>query len=42
MGHSVQGLDKLESDLLEVTLREKYMGERVPEAWLNLESNLLR
>ncbi|XP_025083170.1 uncharacterized protein LOC112557488 isoform X2 [Pomacea canaliculata] len=35
------GLPKLREDLIAVTLTQKYMGEMIPEAWLNLETALM-
>nr|KAG5692964.1 hypothetical protein BaRGS_032396 [Batillaria attramentaria] len=40
--HCDKGLPKLQEDLITVTLQQKYMGEKIPEVWLNLETQLLR
>lgn len=32
-----QGVNNLVEDLVDITLQEKYMGEKIPEAWLNFE-----
>jgi hypothetical protein len=32
-----QGIDELKKRIIETTLCEKYMGEKVPEVWLNFE-----
>ncbi|XP_046564246.1 LOW QUALITY PROTEIN: uncharacterized protein LOC124273077 [Haliotis rubra] len=37
-----EGIEKLKSDLIKVTLDQKYMGEKIPEAWLNLEKVLIK
>ena len=42
-GQSVlQGIPRLKEELKKVTLAQKYMGEKIPEVWLNLEKQLLR
>ncbi len=33
---------ELSKDLVDVALAEKYMGERIPEAWLKMEQELVR
>ena len=38
----IQGIQELKEHLLEITLQEKYMGEKIPEAWLNLETKMTR
>ncbi|KAK0062250.1 hypothetical protein Bpfe_008351, partial [Biomphalaria pfeifferi] len=40
---SVQGIGiaKLEEDLIQVTLEQKNMGEKVPKVWLNMEKKIL-
>ncbi|KAK7478154.1 hypothetical protein BaRGS_00030601 [Batillaria attramentaria] len=40
--YTKEGLPKLQEDLITVTLQQKYMGEKIPEVWLNLETQLLR
>ena len=35
-----QGISELKKNLLDVTLQEKYMGEKIPEAWLNFEKKM--
>ncbi|KAL5014229.1 hypothetical protein ScPMuIL_008499 [Solemya velum] len=39
--YSGTGIDALKGSLLHITLQEKYMGERIPEAWLTLEKTIL-
>ncbi|XP_077989757.1 uncharacterized protein LOC144444214 [Glandiceps talaboti] len=36
-----QGIQELQDKLLEVTLQEKYMGERIPQVWLNFEKAII-
>ena len=36
-----QGVKKLADHLMEVALQEKYMGEKIPEAWLKFEAKIL-
>ncbi|ELU06933.1 hypothetical protein CAPTEDRAFT_226169 [Capitella teleta] len=36
------GIRELHQHLLEVTLKEKYMGERIPEAWLKFETSMIQ
>ncbi|XP_048241150.1 uncharacterized protein LOC124116403 [Haliotis rufescens] len=36
------GIEQLKADLIKVTLEQKYMGEKIPEAWLNLEKVLIK
>ena len=38
---SGQGISDLRSHLIDTTLQQKYMGERIPKVYLNLESNLI-
>ncbi|CAH1783022.1 unnamed protein product [Owenia fusiformis] len=35
------GVEALANELIEVTSKEKYMGEKVPEVWLSFEKKLL-
>jgi hypothetical protein len=37
----LQGIKALCNKLVEETLKQKYMGERIPEAWLSLEQHVL-
>ncbi|KAJ8304991.1 hypothetical protein KUTeg_018574 [Tegillarca granosa] len=37
-----QGLSNLKSELINATLEEKYMGEKIPGAWLDLENAVLK
>ena len=39
---SLQGIREVQDHLLKVTLEQPYIGEMIPEAWLNLEKNILR
>ncbi|XP_064623321.1 uncharacterized protein LOC135485349 isoform X1 [Lineus longissimus] len=36
-----RGLKELAENLTQITKQEKYMGEMIPEAWLNLEKKIL-
>ncbi|XP_070533769.1 uncharacterized protein [Ptychodera flava] len=36
-----QGVRELQTNLLTVTLQEKYMGERIPQVWLNFEKQII-
>jgi hypothetical protein len=36
-----KGLRQLREDLIAVTLTQKYMGEKIPEVWLNLEKQFV-
>lgn len=36
--HTGEGIEELKKQLNEVTLKEKYMGERIPEAWIKFEN----
>jgi hypothetical protein len=36
------GVTDLQNKLLDITLQQKYMGEMIPEVWLNFEQNILR
>jgi hypothetical protein len=38
--HTGAGIDGLREHLMEVTLKEKYMGERIPNAWLKFETSM--
>ena len=38
---SVQGIPDLKKSIVKVALQQKYMGEKIPEAWLNLEKKLI-
>ena len=38
----IQGIKELEAALLETTIEQSYMGERVPTVYLELESKILR
>ena len=37
-----QGIPGLKASIVEVALQQKYMGEKIPEAWLNLEKKLIK
>jgi len=37
-----QGVTELRNDLCATALREKYMGERIPEVWLNFEKTMMK
>ncbi len=37
----LKGVKELADQLMEVALREKYMGEKIPEAWLKFEGRIL-
>ncbi len=39
---STQGLDDLQSHIHSIAAAEKYMGERIPEAWLKFEERMLQ
>ena len=34
-------MDDLRQTIIDNTLRQKYMGEKIPEAWLTLEKRLI-
>ena len=34
------GIDELEKAIIEITLQQKYIGEFIPEVWLNFEKNV--
>ncbi|XP_069137453.1 uncharacterized protein [Argopecten irradians] len=36
------GIPELKEALFDVTLQQEYMGEKIPQAWLQLESNITR
>jgi len=36
-----QGVDELRNVIIQQTLEQKYMGEKIPEAWLSLEKRLI-
>ncbi|GFO37940.1 leucine-rich repeat serine/threonine-protein kinase 1 [Plakobranchus ocellatus] len=38
--HTGQGISELQQHLVGVTLKQKYMGEKVPGVWLSLEKSL--
>lgn len=38
----MQGVEQLRSDLADVALKEKYMGEHIPEVWLNFETSMMK
>ena len=35
-----EGINQLEKEIIEVTMQQKYIGEKVPEVWLNFEKNV--
>ena len=35
-----QGVEALMEDLIKVTLQQPYVGEHIPEAWLNFEHKI--
>jgi len=37
-----QGVTELRDELCATALREKYMGERIPEVWLNFEKSMMK
>jgi len=37
-----QGVAELRRNLCAAALREKYMGERIPEVWLNFEKTMMK
>jgi len=37
-----QGVAELRSEMCAIALREKYMGERIPEVWLNFETTMMK
>lgn len=37
-----QGIEELKSNLLKVTLKQEYMGEKIPAAYLEMENIILR
>jgi len=38
----LQGIEPLREIIVNLTLQQKYMGERIPEAWLTLEQRLIQ
>ena len=34
------GIDQLVKEIIETTLQQKYIGEYIPEVWLNFEKNV--
>lgn len=36
-----QGVNELRETIITNTLKQKYMGEKIPEAWLTLEKRLI-
>jgi len=36
-----QGVEELRNALCAVALQEKYMGEHIPEVWLNFETSMI-
>ncbi|KAH3812974.1 hypothetical protein DPMN_141417, partial [Dreissena polymorpha] len=36
-----QGIEELQRDLFEKTLEQQYMGEQIPEVWLQFENNVI-
>ena len=39
---SIQGIAELKRAILEATLEEKYMGEKVPQVYLKLEKEIIK
>jgi len=39
--NSLQSIPELKDFLVQLTLKQKYMGERIPEAWLTLEKKVV-
>jgi len=37
----IQGIAELQKSLLEVTLQQGYMGEKIPQVWLNFEKRII-
>lgn len=37
----LQKIPELQKELLSVTLSQSYMGEKIPQVWLNLEKQIL-
>ena len=37
-----QGVATLRDELCTIALREKYMGERIPEVWLKFEKTMMK
>ena len=35
-------MEELRNDLCAIALKEKYMGERIPEVWLNFEQTMMK
>ncbi|XP_013397728.1 probable serine/threonine-protein kinase pats1 [Lingula anatina] len=40
--HSGQGIKDLQEMLLDVTLEQPYIGEQIPQVWLNLEKEIIK
>ena len=40
--YTQEGIKELQDNMLEVTLQQKYMGERIPQAWLDFESSMVQ
>lgn len=40
-GFFLQGIEELRNVIIQQTLAEKYMGEKIPQAWLSLEKKLI-
>ena len=38
---SLQGVAELKSELLEVASKQSYMGESIPQVWLNIENSII-
>lgn len=37
----LQGIPELKSELLDIASKQSYMGESIPQAWLNFESAII-
>lgn len=38
----IQGIKELEAHLLEVTVQQSYLEEKIPQVWLNLEDKMIK
>ena len=38
----LQGINELSREIYDVALKEKYMGEKIPQVWLKFEESIVR
>lgn len=38
----IQGIKNLKEKVVEITLQQQYMGEKIPGVWLSFEDNMKR